>query len=160
MTTGTDDTGTEEVEEVLRQIRRNLRAERSLLQNAHLLPDTGDVRQALAQTQVSLAVAERAWNRLPPVMSDRSGSTARLELWTKRLIKRLTHWFTWEQVNFNAAVNKALRATSSVLTTHDKQHADMQLKLEELSAKIEELSALKAELEALRRSERTSDKIS
>jgi len=160
MTIGTGNSSTEEVEEVLHQIQQNLRVERNILQNAHLLPDTYDTRQALAQTQVCLAVAERAWNRLPPIISNRSGAAARFELWAKRLIKRLTHWFTWEQVNFNAAVNKAIRATSFVLTTHDKQHAEMQLKIEELSARIEELSALKAELEALSRSERTSNEIS
>lgn len=160
MTIGIEDISTEEAEKVLHQIRQNLRVERNILQNAHLLPDMYDTKQALAQTQVCLTVTERAWNRLPPLMSNRSGSTARVELWAKRLIKRLTHWFTWEQVNFNAVVNKALRAITSVLTTHDKQHAEMQLKIEELTTKIEELSVLKAELEALRRSERTNDEIS
>lgn len=65
-------------------------------------------REALARLQANLATTERAWSRLPPLLSNRRGWTARLELWMKRHIKRATHWFTWEQINFNSAVHHAL----------------------------------------------------
>lgn len=56
-----------------------------------------------------LTTTARAWDRLPPVVSNRSGLVARVELWLKRNLKRATRWYSWEQVNFNAAVHHALR---------------------------------------------------
>jgi chromosome segregation ATPase len=53
----------------------------------------------------SLTVLARSWDRLPPLVSNRSGAAARFELWLKAKIKRLLKWITWEQVNFNAATH-------------------------------------------------------
>ncbi|MBC7929455.1 MAG: hypothetical protein H7Z38_02710 [Rubrivivax sp.] len=75
---------------------------------AHLMHADGRAGESLARLQANLATTERAWSRLPPLMSNRRGRTARLELWMKRQIKRAAHWFTWEQVNFNSAVHHAL----------------------------------------------------
>lgn len=69
----------------------------------------------LTRLEANLATVERTWNRLPPLLSNRQGWVARLELWIKRKIKRATHWYTWEQVNFNAAVFSSLREMSSAL---------------------------------------------
>jgi hypothetical protein len=74
-----------------------------------------DGADALARLDANLATAERAWNRLPPLMSNRAGLAARVELWLKRQIKRATHWFTWEQVNFNSAAYHALRDTRAAV---------------------------------------------
>ena len=70
----------------------------------------------LALIQSYLTTTARAWDRLPPLLSNRSGFISRVELWLKRQIKRATHWFTWEQVNFNAATHHALRDLLPVLS--------------------------------------------
>jgi len=75
-----------------------------------------------------LSVLARAWDRLPPLVSNRTGSSARLELWFKAKLKTALRWFTWEQVNFNSATHQtlveivdALRAYEQNLTlTHNK----------------------------------------
>jgi hypothetical protein len=88
-----------------------------------VLPEGGGIRGAdnLALVRSQLAITARAWDRLPPVVSNRSGLTARLELWVKRLLKRATHWSTWEQVNFNAAVHHALRDLLPVLAAQEQE---------------------------------------
>ena len=49
------------------------------------------------------------------MVSNRSGGIARLELWVKRRFKQATRWYSWEQINFNAAVHHALRDTLDAL---------------------------------------------
>src|SRR6185295_18484883 len=68
-----------------------------------------------------LATTGRAWERLPPLVSNRSGVVARIELWLKRQLKRATHWYTWEQVNFNAAVHRSLSSLPPVLAAHEAE---------------------------------------
>src|SRR5947199_8393344 len=63
--------------------------------------------EALARLSEQLTVTGRAWNRLPPVFSNRRGTLGRIELWIKNTCKPLTRWFTWEQVNFNRAAHDA-----------------------------------------------------
>src|SRR5438067_6914364 len=53
---------------------------------------------SLARLSAHLATTARAWDRLPPIMSNRTGLSARLELWIKRRIQKLARWFTWEQI--------------------------------------------------------------
>lgn len=114
-----------EVEDTLREIRERVLAE-SARTSAESQPTVrmqaaathagngteheahANGRESLARLGANLATTERAWSRLPPLMSNRRGWTARLELWVKRQIKRAAHWFTWEQVNFNSAVHHAL----------------------------------------------------
>jgi hypothetical protein len=83
--------------------------------------------EALARVSEHLTVTARASNQLPPLISNRSGTLARLELWIKRTSKPLTRWFTWEQINFNRATHHALLNV-----------------LEILVARAQELSALRA----------------
>src|SRR3979411_3337105 len=47
----------------------------------------------LALINSSLPTTARAWDRLPPLVSNRSGLAARLELWLKRHLKRATRWY-------------------------------------------------------------------
>jgi hypothetical protein len=108
-------------------------------------------RAALAKMEVDLAITERSWSRLPPLTSNRHGFLARVELWVKRALKRATHWLTWEQVNFNAAVNHSLRATHETLSAHERELADLRAQVERLAARAEEAEGLKEELESLRR---------
>ena len=84
-----------------------------------------------------LTTTARAWDRVPPLVSNRSGSIARVELWLKRQLKRATHWFTWEQVNFNAAVHQSLRELLPVMAAHEHE-------LQALRAQFAKLSELEA----------------
>ena len=143
-----------EVESILREIRERVLSEqrtgkessasRSAMTNAGngawdsevLQQITHDDNEALTAENLSLiesylTTTARAWDRLPPLVSNRSGFIARVELWLKRQLKRATHWFTWEQVNFNAAVHQALRELPPVMAAQER-----------------ELQALRAELAA------------
>ncbi|HLL75933.1 MAG TPA: hypothetical protein VK421_11815 [Pyrinomonadaceae bacterium] len=133
-----------EVESVLAEIRRQLRA------SADGQQPTDRRRQALAQLEADLQVTGRAWNRLPPVVSDRRDTAGRLELWVKRQLRRATHWLTWEQINFNAAVNDALRLTHSLLAEREAELAELRARVEALEADAEELRSLREEVELLR----------
>ena len=142
-----------EVERVLAEIRQQLRAAAGA--DGAQTPDRR--RQALAQMEADLCVTGRAWSRLPPVVSDRRGAAARLELWVKRQLRRATNWLTWEQINFNAAVNDALRLAHGLLAEREAEQAELRARLEALSADLEELRALRAEVEMLRASEHAGD---
>ena len=142
-----------EVERVLAEIREQLRAPAGA--DGAQSPDRR--RQALAQLEADLAVTGRAWNRLPPVASDRRGAAARLEIWVKRQLRRATNWLTWEQVNFNAAVNDALRLTHVLLAEREAEQAELRARVETLSAELESLRSLRAEVEPLRGSAHAGD---
>jgi chromosome segregation ATPase len=125
-----------EVETILNEIRERVRAterERAGVsiaaqdESSHnpVTPPTANGNspqsESLARVSAHLMTTSRAWDRLPPVFSNRSGLTARLELWIKARCKALANWFTWEQVNFNAAVHHALSETLEALSAHEKQ---------------------------------------
>lgn len=118
---------------------------------------------ALARLSAHLTTTGRAWDSLPPVFSNRSGAVARLELWIKARFKTLGRWFTWEQVNFNAAVHyaltdalEALRAQQQQLIAHEQQlitmRAQASAEAESWLARFEkterEIQALRVGLEA------------
>lgn len=136
-----------EVELTLTELRQHLRA----AGREEAAPEPRAGRGALARMEVDLAITERSWSRLPPLTSSRQGLAARLELWVKRVLKRATHWLTWEQVNFNAAVNHSLRAAHETMTGHELQLAEMRARIEQLAARAEEFESLKTEIESLRR---------
>ena len=92
-----------------------------------------------------LTTTGRAWNRLPPLVSNRSGLSARLELWLKRRLRAGTRWFTWEQVNFNAAVHHALRDMLQVLSIYEQELARLRARID---ADAELLEQHRAELTA------------
>jgi hypothetical protein len=135
-----------EVESVLAEIRRQLRA--SSDGDGPQSPDRR--RHVLAQIEADLAVTARAWSRLPPVTSDRRGAAARLEVWIKRQLRRATNWLTWEQINFNAAVNDALRLAHGLLAEREEEQAELRARVEALAAELDELRSLRAEVESLR----------
>lgn len=158
-----------EVENVLREIRERVRAEAGerapLVTRANLEHDGGDevhdaraagesAPSALARIEANLATTERTWNRLPPLVSNRTGWLARLELWVKRKIKRALHWFTWEQVNFNSSVHHSLRDTVAALADYDRRLREHDRQLAESradsSATRDELSAARAETSEMR----------
>ena len=149
-----------EVESILREIRERVLSEQRVGKDVTAarqtntngggesdelqLITTGD-HEALSEEHLSLiksylTVTARGWDRLPPLVSNRSGLTARLELWLKRQLKRATRWFTWEQVNFNAAVHHALRDLLPVLSAHEHE-------LQKLRAQIAAAEARRIALE-------------
>jgi len=157
----------EEVEKTLREIRERVRRTAELevpvekaISSANLSNTTKSdsaigAGETTARIDAYLTTTARAWDRLPPLVSNRSGGLARLELWVKRRFKQATRWYSWEQINFNAAVHHALRDTLDALLDLENQIRQQRA---ELSAEIEsrarqselELSTLKSEIEAQR----------
>ncbi|PYS80469.1 MAG: hypothetical protein DMF67_20260 [Acidobacteria bacterium] len=160
-----------EVEDTLREIRERVLAESAQAAGPLAVQpngpaangaDAGQAAQAngrapgeaLARLQANLATTERAWSRLPPLVSYRRGLAARLELWVKRQIKRAAHWFTWEQVNFNSAVHHALGDAHEALAAHEQRLAAHEHKMvahEQAAARAEaDIAALSASFRQLR----------
>lgn len=101
----------------------------------------------LALINSYLTTTARAWDRLPPVVSNRSGISARLELWIKRHLKRATRWYAWEQVNFNAAVHHALRDLLPILSAYEQELQKLRTGVAERHVEVEYLAAeLRAEI--------------
>jgi hypothetical protein len=154
-----------DVEAILEQIRERVIAEdeppASSRAAANGAPANGSgsrssVSESLTRASAHLAVTGRAWDRLPPVFSNRSGTLARLELWLKRTCKPLTRWFTWEQVNFNRAVNDALCDVIEILKIEAHELASLRAQLTNemhrefvtLRSEIEESSRARMQLES------------
>jgi len=158
----------EEVEIVLREIRERVisQARAEQIQSASTSAESnGDsaaaiisseegepAKEALARMSGYLTTTARAWDRLPPVFSNRSGAKARFELWIKTRFKSLGRWFTWEQVNFNAAVHHALRDTLQALSDHETAIAALRKQLQSQHA---ETDALRADLDSVTEELRT-----
>lgn len=146
----------EEVETVLREIRERVISQ-PLAQSSLPEPPPGGANgnqhspavanaetdalssAAMARLKAHLTTTARAWDRLPPVFSNRSGTAARIEVWIKAQLKIFSRWFTWEQVNFNAAVHHALGETLQALNERDATIAAFRSKLGDLHAEIETL---------------------
>jgi len=99
---------------------------------------------AMTRLNAHLTTTARSWDRLPPVFSNRRGTAARIEVWLKARLKILSRWFTWEQVNFNAAVHHALLETLQALNEQETAIAAIRSRLAELQ------TSARAESEALR----------
>jgi Mg2+ and Co2+ transporter CorA len=123
-----------DVETVLREIRERVIAENE--SSAPLavissgapaldpLPEPDSTRRAaLDRLSAQLAITARAWDRLPPLVSNRRGALRRFEVSIKKAFRPLTRWFTWEQVNFNAAVHHALLEALAMLRTQEQELA-------------------------------------
>ena len=109
---------------------------------------SGDAGDSMSRIQSSLAVASRAHDQLPPVTTYRRGLLARIELWLKGQLRRATHWFTWEQVNFNASVNRALNDTLATLQTLERQLTEVKAELDANSATVGDCQSRLAKLES------------
>ena len=135
-----------DVETVLREIRERVIAENqssapmAVISSAS--PDTNshtDSNQTASLDRLSaeLAITARAWDRLPPLVSNRRGALGRLEISLKRIFKPLTRWFTWEQVNFNAAVHHALLDVLAVVKAQEEQLRALQQVQAVIEARVE-----------------------
>jgi hypothetical protein len=158
-----------EVEKVLREIRERVRSENGALTLSSAVSAASDdeiaggddslsletissdelreARAALLRVEMNLATSERAWSRLPPILSYRHGFWARLELWLKRQIKRATHWYVWEQINFNSAAHQSLR---DLLNAQRQMLAVLQEQMIELQMLTPQLFTLRTEMQTLR----------
>ena len=162
----------EEVESTLREIRERVRKTAELeaespravvssAANGSITPrgeSATRTPETMARIEAYLTTTARAWDRLPPVVSNRSGGLARLELWVKRRFKQATRWYSWEQINFNAAVHHALRDTLDSLLDLEQQlerlRADMSAQMEARAQQLEqnqiEMMTQRAEIESQR----------
>ncbi len=162
----------EEVESTLREIRERVRktaeleaeAPRAVVSSAANASITSrgesgsKTPETMARIDAYLTTTARAWDRLPPLVSNRSGGLARLELWVKRRLKQATHWYSWEQINFNAAVHHALRDTLDALLDLEQQlgqqRAEMSAEIEARAQQLEqnqiEMMTQRAEIESQR----------
>lgn len=158
-----------EVESILDEIRERVRSEREQSHAAVTLAVSAETAkdslvpaktesgagnsESLSRLAAHLTTTARAWDRLPPLYSNRSGSAARLELWLKARLKSMGRWFTWEQVNFNSAVHHALAETLDTLSAHQQELAELRSETENWRERFErsdrELSALRAGIETL-----------
>jgi hypothetical protein len=162
-----------EVESILREIRERVLAEqqtgkergapRSAMMNGsngaadsealnQTTNEDNDTRTAQNLSLIGsyLTTTGRAWDRLPPLLSNRSGFVSRVELWLKRQLKRATHWYTWEQVNFNASAHHALRDLHTVLSAHEQELRKLRAQIAE-STELDQYQATQlTELEAER----------
>lgn len=113
-----------QVDELIEQIRVEADAHR-MRQD----PDAPKSKQSIAaeldRLRASLMIARRAQDQLPPVTSYRHGPLAKIELWLKRGLKRITRWFTWEQANFNAATYESFHATLAILARLEQSISDL-----------------------------------
>ena len=150
-----------EVETILREIRervlaqeragQNLAARNSLVTSGdngagepgspRPIARSGD-NETLAGGNLSLinsylATTARAWDRLPPVVSNRTGLVAHVELWMKRHLRRATRWYSWEQINFNAATHHALRDLLPVLAANEAELRKLRAQLAASEAREE-----------------------
>jgi predicted nucleic acid-binding Zn-ribbon protein len=114
------------------------------------LATAADEADALsARVRAYVTAAKRAQDQLPPVTTYRSGLAAKIELWVKRRLKRTTNWFTFEQVNFNAAIAGALETLLPTIARIENglgelgeapAGADAQDRFAELQKEVVELS--------------------
>jgi archaellum component FlaC len=142
-----------DVEAILSEIRNRVVADGRANQPAagtegppNGLAPQSNQSESLTRVSAHLAVTGRSWDRLPPVFSNRSGPLARIELWFKKKSKPLTRWFTWEQVNFNRAVNDALCDVVEVLKAEAHELASIRAQM--MQEMRREFSALRSGADA------------
>ena len=157
----------EEVETVLREIRERIRSQPAAASPSNLnapgVNGNGQSQliaasetaarssESMARLNAHLTTTARAWDRLPPVFSNRRGTAARIEIWLKARLKTFSRWFTWEQVNFNAAVHHALGETLKTLTEQDAAITALQSENEALRTEIQtQRDSLESEIHSLR----------
>lgn len=127
-----------EVVEILAEIKQRVSAaqERPLAETPRALENPASAISSGSPTSANngyagLSVMSRAWDRLPPVVSNRTGTLARLELWIKEKFRAAFRWFTWEQVNFNSATYQTLLEVVESLKAYEQHLADMRSALDE-----------------------------
>ena len=137
-----------EVVEILAEIKQRVSAaqERPLVETPRIAENPAPASAPVSSRSrlngfAGLSVMARAWDRLPPVVSNRTGTLARLELWIKEKFRSAFRWFTWEQVNFNSATYQTLLEVVESLKAYEQHLAEMRHALdaqhEELTEQLE-----------------------
>lgn len=155
-----------EVETILKEIRERVRTDQEQRTAVGTTTQTETASDALTQPPESspasldrlsahLTTTERAWDRLPPIYSNRRGMAARFEQWIKTRSKSLSRWFTWEQVNFNAAVHQALSDTLEALRAHEHELMRLRVQItqeitQETEARLERFKQSEQDIQGLR----------
>jgi chromosome segregation ATPase len=97
-----------------------------------------------------LAITARAWDRLPPLVSNRRGALRRFEVAIKKAFRPLTRWFTWEQVNFNAAVHHAFLEALAMLRTQEQELTALRAAMaSEVSNRDQKIGELDGQLQTI-----------
>jgi hypothetical protein len=135
------------VEDLVRNIRERDR-EGTAAKPDFRSSTAGYSAKTFARLRSSVATANRTRDQLPPLTTYRSGLSARIELWIKRQLKRATHWYTWQQVTFNSAVNDALNQTLTALSAFEQNLATIQSELEVNAVSTANLELRLTEFEA------------
>ncbi len=135
------------VEDLMRSIRERA-LEGAAKQSDPSCSLVDSTAKPLSRLQTSLTITGRTHDQLPPVTTSRRGLLARVELWIKRQLKRATHWYTWEQVNFNFSVDSALNNTLAILRTYEERLASLQNERDVSLASKANLEARLTELES------------
>jgi hypothetical protein len=132
-----------EIQRTLREVRERVRVQlRSKTpQSSDEAPSDGVAPNmaTLESLKANLTVIERSWNRLPPITSYRHGWIARVELWLKRLFRKITYWFTWEQINFNSATGNSLTEIQRLLLSHEELLKELREQIDDLASTVERM---------------------
>jgi len=146
-----------EVAEILAEIKRRVSnaQEKPLTETADVVakaaPSVSTGSPAGVNGFAGLPVMARSWDRLPPVVSNRTGTLARFELWLKEKLRTAFRWFTWEQVNFNSATYQTLLEVVASLNRQEQQFSELRTELrQDIEAQREELKQLSSEQLSLR----------
>ena len=140
----------DEVVEILAEIKRRVSTapERPVAEVSRTLENPASIAsRPIAGNNgfAGLSVMARAWDRLPPVVSNRTGALARLELWIKERFRAAFRWFTWEQVNFNSATHQTLLEVVESLKAYEQRLAEITNALdaqrEHLDQELKQLSS-------------------
>jgi len=141
-----------EVAEILAEIKRRVSnaQEKPLTETAGVVakaaPSVSTGSPAGVNGFAGLPVMARSWDRLPPVVSNRTGTLARFELWLKEKLRTAFRWFTWEQVNFNSATYQTLLEVVASLNRYEQQFSELRTELrQDIEAQREELKQLSSE---------------
>ncbi len=101
----------------------------------------------------ALKVAESTRDGLPPLTTYRSGVLASLELWIKRQLKRGTHWYVYQQVDFNSAIHDSLLEVLNVLSRYEQQIVSIESRMAGLESRLNEVSTAQKDGMALQSDE-------
>jgi hypothetical protein len=88
----------------------------------------------------ALTVLARSWDRLPPLVTNRTGTAAKIDLWIKAMLKKAFRWFTWEQINFNSGTLQTFRELIDSLSLQQQQLASIQQQLSTYEEHLQKLA--------------------
>ena len=124
----------QEVVDILAEIKQRVVSAKSPEPTTHASANGTSTAPPMVQSAVlhdyaALAILDRSWDRLPPLVTNRTGTAARIDLWIKAKMKTAFRWFTWEQINFNAATLQTFKELIESLALQQRQLASIQSQL-------------------------------